>query len=142
VTMAGPKKVLLFFEIQLCLGLVCGSTLKILPHPKGGVPLPTLQQLKYGGKINALIHFEMATFFHDGDPGCDAQNWLGCDPGVGGACNSSDVRSFNPTNLNISSWIEMMNVIGADSAVITAKHGCGFLLWDTNVTLPDGSPYR
>ena len=25
--------------------------------------------------------------------------------------------------------------------MLTAKHGCGFLLWETNSTLPDGSPY-
>ena len=27
------------------------------------------------------------------------------------------------------------------SVILTAKHGCGFLLWPTNVTLPDGSNY-
>ena len=31
--------------------------------------------------------------------------------------------------------------LGANIAVLTAKHGCGFLLWPTNSTLPDGSPY-
>jgi hypothetical protein len=31
--------------------------------------------------------------------------------------------------------------VGVKGAVLTAKHGCGFLLWPTNVTLPDGSPY-
>ena len=82
----------------------------------------------------------MATFFHDGDPGCTAENWNGCDP-LGG-CNSSEVSSFNPTNLNISSWVESFQALGATSAVLTAKHGCGFLGWKTNTTLPDGSPYR
>jgi alpha-L-fucosidase len=120
--------------------LTVASPLHLQPLPEGGLPLPTPQQLKYGGKINALIHFEMATFF--GESGCTNLNWNGCNPGAGGECNSSDVNSFNPTNLNISSWIEMMNIIGAESAVLTAKHGCGFLLWDTNVTLPDNTPYR
>jgi alpha-L-fucosidase len=32
--------------------------------------------------------------------------------------------------------------VGVTSAVLTAKHGCGFLAWETAVTLPDGSPYR
>ena len=32
------------------------------------------------GEISALIHFGMATFFHDGDPGCTPQNWNACDP--------------------------------------------------------------
>jgi hypothetical protein len=81
-----------------------------------------------------------ATFFHDGDPGCDRNNWLGCDPN--GGCNSSDVASFAPTNLNVSNWIDSFQALGATSAVLTAKHGCGFLAWETNTTLPDGTPYR
>ena len=28
--------------------------------------------------------------------------------------------------------------MGVKSGILTAKHGCGFLLWPTNVTLPDG----
>jgi alpha-L-fucosidase len=34
-----------------------------------------------------------------------------------------------------------MKALGVKEAVLTAKHGCGFLLWQTNTTLPDGSPY-
>lgn len=78
-------------------------------------------------------------FFHDGDPGCTRQNWNGCDPN--GGCNSSNVASFAPTNLNVSNWVESMLALGATSGVLTAKHGCGFLGWQTNTTLPDGSPY-
>jgi hypothetical protein len=29
------------------------------------MPIPTPQQLQYQGEISALIHFGMATFFHD-----------------------------------------------------------------------------
>ena len=32
----------------------------------------------------------------------------------------------------------LQEVHGAGHAVLTAKHGCGFLLWPTNVTLPGG----
>ena len=102
-------------------------------------PVPSPQQLQYAGSINALVHFNMATFFHDGDPGCTSENWNGCDP-LGG-CNSSDPASFAPTNLNISSWSASMNDLGATSAVLTAKHGCGFLLWTPKATLPGGAPY-
>ena len=105
----------------------------------GSLPVPTKQQLEYQGSISALIHFGMATFFHDGDPGCTAENWNGCDPK--GGCNSSQVSSFAPSNLNISSWVESFKALGATSAVLTAKHGCGFLGWQTKTTLPDGSPY-
>lgn len=120
-------------------GAIVGKSLQIFSHPLGAVPTPSPQQLKYGGSISALIHFNMATFFHDGDPGCSAENWNGCDP-LGG-CNSSDPRSFNPTSLNVSNWIVSMLAINAEWGVLTAKHGCGFLLWETNTTLPDGSPY-
>ena len=51
--------------------------LQLVPLPNVVLPLPTPQQLAYGGQISALIHFGMATFFHDGDPGCDANNWNG-----------------------------------------------------------------
>ncbi len=105
-----------------------------------GVPLPTPQQLNYQGKISALIHFGMSTFFHDGDPGCTAENWNGCDPN--GGCNSSEVSSFAPTNRDVNAWITSFQELGATSAVLTAKHGCGFLGWQTNTTLPDGTPYR
>ena len=45
----------------------------IIPR-KGTLPVPTKQQLAYQGEISALIHFGMATFFHDGDPGCDVSS--------------------------------------------------------------------
>ena len=112
----------------------------LVPAPAGGLPTPTPQQLKYQGSMNALIHFGMSTFFHDGDPGCTSENWNGCDPN--GGCNSSDVASFAPTNLNTSNWLDSFLAVGVTSAVLTAKHGCGFLAWETKVTLPDGSPYR
>ena len=84
----------------------------------------------------------MATFFHDGDPGCTRQNWVGCDSKNGTSCHSSDPASFAPTNLNVSQWIVSMKAIGAASGVITAKHGCGFLLFHPKTTtLPNGSAY-
>ena len=144
---------------------------KLRPHA-APLPIPTPEQLRYQGSMNALIHFGMASkyhqrrkpthrarqpltsppanirlapplpfaaFFHDGDPGCDANNWRGCDSN--GGCNSSDPKSFAPTNLNVSNWVDSFLALGVSSAVLTAKHGCGFLAWHTATTLPDGSPY-
>ena len=34
-----------------------------------------------------------------------------------------------------------MKALGIKHSVLTAKHGCGFLLWNTSTTLPDGTPY-
>ena len=73
----------------------------------------------------------MATFYHDGDPACSSSNWK----------TSQKPSSFAPTNLNISNWIESYKAVGCKSGILTAKHGCGFLLWPTNVTLPNGKNY-
>jgi len=99
------------------------------------IPVPSAPQLKYQQhEIMALIHFNMATFAGDGDPGCNAGNW---NTGV----DSSNPASFNPVKLNIDNWATSMLALGAKHAVLTAKHGCGHLLWPTKVPLPDGRPY-
>lgn len=54
---------------------------------------------------------------------------------------SSDPATFNPTKLNFSQWLESFDALGIRNAVMTAKHGCGHLLWPTTTTLPDGSEY-
>lgn len=87
----------------------------------------------------ALIHFNMATFARDGDPGCQADNWNIKAPYASGL--TSDPATFNPEKLNISNWAESMLALGAKHAVLTAKHGCGHLLWPTNTSLPDGREY-
>lgn len=93
----------------------------------GALPLPTPPQVAWQkGEIMALVHFNMATFFEDGDPGCNAGNWLG-------PAGSSNASSFAPSALNASQWVDSMVAIGATEAVLTAKHGCGFYLWPTAV---------
>eukprot|EP00729_Bicosta_minor_P017100 gene17100-25960_t len=100
--------------------------------PPAPIPLPTAAQLKYQQQeLVGITHFNMATFYHDGDPACDKTNWG----------TSGQPSSFAPTNTNVSNWIESYNAVGVQSVILTAKHGCGFLLWPTNVTLPDGSNY-
>ena len=96
------------------------------------VYIPTDSQVWYQqAEIHALIHFNMATYFHDGDPGCDASNWN----------ESSNAESFKPTRLNTSQWADVMVDLGAKGAILTAKHGCGFLLWPSNSKLPNGTRY-
>jgi alpha-L-fucosidase len=34
-----------------------------------------------------------------------------------------------------------VTALGANIAILTAKHGCGFTLWPTQSTLPDGAKY-
>ena len=80
----------------------------------------------------------MATFVRNGDPGCAAENWNVKKPYAAGA--SSDPATFNPTKLNTTQWAEVYTRVGVKGAVLTAKHGCGHLLWPTKVVLPDGKP--
>ncbi|KAA0172032.1 hypothetical protein FNF28_00349 [Cafeteria roenbergensis] len=95
------------------------------------VPTPTPDQLAWQRmEIGGLTHFNMATFSGvDGDPACSIFNW-----NVGP--NTSNPATFAPTNLNISNWIESYKALGAGYGVLTAKHGCGFLLFDTASQLP------
>ena len=96
------------------------------------IPVPTAAQLQYQQQeLVALTHFNMATFYKNGDPACDPSNWA----------ESQLPSSFAPTNLNMSNWIESYKALGARSGILTAKHGCGFLLWPTKVTLPNGDNY-
>jgi alpha-L-fucosidase len=44
--------------------------------------------------------------------------------------------------LHTAPQADIYQKLGAKSAVLTAKHGCGHLLWPTKVPLPDGSPYE
>eukprot|EP00041_Stephanoeca_diplocostata_P020989 m.480671 g.480671 ORF g.480671 m.480671 type:complete len:634 (-) comp21709_c0_seq4:260-2161(-) len=111
----------------------CGSGVETLPTP-------TAAQLRYQeGEIVALTHFNMATFVEDGDPGCNANNWNKKAIGANGP--SGDPSTFNPTQLDTDQWASVYARVGVKGAVLTAKHGCGHLLWPTNVTLPDGSLY-
>ncbi len=84
--------------------------------------------------ITALIHFNMATYAKNGDPGCDATNWNEKAPYATGP--TSDKDTFHPISLNTTQWFDSINALGAKIAVLTAKHGCGYLLWPTNATLP------
>ncbi len=108
--------------------------------PWGTVPVPTRPQLDYyDSEIRALIHFNMATFIEDGDPGCTADNWNKKQPYATGP--SSDPATFNPLLLDFNNWMNSFKSLGVRDAVMTAKHGCGFLLWPTDTKLPNGSPY-
>jgi len=122
-------------QVPVWLGLLYLIACQLLQDAQAGYPRPTAQQQRWlQGEIVALIHFNMATFFRNGDPGCDSSNW---DQPNG----SRWPTSFQPTALNTTQWMESILALGAKEAVLTAKHGCGFCIWPTQVKLPDGSPY-
>mmetsp|Transcript_3393 Transcript_3393/g.7325 ORF Transcript_3393/g.7325 Transcript_3393/m.7325 type:complete len:199 (+) Transcript_3393:172-768(+) len=126
--------------------VVAGADDPSLPKPrttktgtkKQTIPVPSAPQLRYQSTdFVALIHFNMATFAKNGDPGCDATNWNKVAEGATGP--TSDPGTFRPKLLNTTQWFDSINALGAKIAVLTAKHGCGFLLWPTNASLPPSS---
>ena len=68
-------------------------------------------QLSFVCRLCTIVHFNMATFFENGDPGCTAANWAG----------SQKPGSFAPSRLNVSNWIVSMRDLGVKEAVLTAK---------------------
>ena len=105
------------------------------------LPTPTASQFRYQSTdFLALIHFNMATYSHNGDPGCDKSNWNVKAPYATG--KTSDPATFNPELLNTDQWMESVTALGANIAVLTAKHGCGFCLWPTKSKFSDSSPYN
>ena len=100
------------------------------------LPLPTPAQLAYQrAELVATVGFQMDTYaYDDGDPGCNPTNW---NHGV----TTSSPAALAPTHLNTTQWAAVLSSFGAKYAWMDAKHGCGFLLWPTKTTLPDGSPY-
>ena len=94
--------------------------------------LPTPAQAAWQeAEIMALVHFNMGTFV-DGGSGCyDHAVWP----------SARHASTFAPSALNCSQWADSMLALGVTEAVLTAKHGCGFYTWATNVSLPDGTRY-
>jgi len=106
--------------------------------PSAALPLPTAAQLNWakGGEfgISALVHYNMATYAEP-PPGlpltCFQETWA----------DLSSPKAFAPSDLDCDDWASAMQLLGIKEAVLTAKHGCGFTLWPTNVSLPDGTRY-
>lgn len=95
------------------------------------VPMPTRAQQRYADhEIMVLITFNMGTYFPRGfqDPACKANNWEG-------PTGSGNPANFHPYLLDTDQWGQIFQQLGAKHAVLTAKHGCGFLLWPTQVPL-------
>ena len=65
-------------------------------------------------QLGVSYHFSMNTF-------------TGNDYETGGVPAST----YNPTHLDVRQWIRVARNLGAKYAVLTAKHMCGFCLWDS-----------
>ena len=96
----------------------------VAQQPAIDIITPSPAQLRYQSTdFIALIHFNMGTFAHNGDPCCDASNWDVLAPYAAG--KTSDPATFNPKLLNTTQWMESITGLGANIAILTAKHVLG-----------------
>ncbi|KAL3905262.1 MAG: hypothetical protein SGARI_004552, partial [Bacillariaceae sp.] len=82
----------------------------------------------------------MGTFSHNADPACSRNNWNSKADNATGP--TFDKATFAPSSLNVTQWFDSITALGAKNAVLTAKHGCGFLLWPTQATFPNNTGKR
>lgn len=83
-----------------------------------------------------LAHYEMKkAFFHFGVNTFTDAEWG----------NGTELeKAFDPTEMNVEQWIDVIKKAGFDLAIITAKHHDGFCLWPSKYTEHSvkNSPYK
>jgi hypothetical protein len=108
----------------------------------GGPPppaLPTPEQLAWmDTEISLMISFDMITLL------TDVPNPQHFCINAGGDSNFPlpPATSFTPSEeIFTDSWMDAATAVGAGYTLLVASHCSGFFQWQSNVTLPDGSPY-
>ncbi|NLP48635.1 MAG: alpha-L-fucosidase [Clostridiales bacterium] len=82
-------------------------------------PIPTKQQLAWAdAELGVLIHYDIPVFA----PGFEWRENFD---------SPLDPKIFNPTELDTDQWLETAAAMGAQYAVLVAKHCTGFCLWPT-----------
>ena len=93
---------------------LCVQSLHTVP------PMPTADVVAWHeSEIACFIHFNMATMA--GSQGCG-----------GGA--PPNISLWQPSALNTDQWIQTCTSMGGVRAIYTAKHGCGYLAWKSNIS--------
>lgn len=102
------------------------------------LPLPTPEQLAWlDNDMSLMISYDLITQMPDEPNGQHFCYWAGGDSGF----PLPPATTFNPTALNASNWVAAASAVGAGYTLLVASHCSGFLQWQSNVTLPDGSLY-
>ena len=108
-----------------------GNTRSAAESGGGALPRPTVEQAQWQDyEIGVFYHYDMNVF----KPGWNHRQYDDFPaPGI-----------FNPTNLSVEQWMEVPKALGAKYAILTATHGSGFMLWQSDA-YPYGvrqSPWR
>jgi alpha-L-fucosidase len=103
------------------------------------LPKPTPEQAAWqDAELGMFIHFDIEVFdehYSHAHPVADTNR-----PALG----AIPASRFNPTKLDTDQWLAVAKSLGAKYAVFTAKHGSGFLMWQSDL-YPYGvkqSPWR
>lgn len=92
--------------------------------PAGSRPMPTPEQVAWhDAEIGMFFHWDIHVQRHtvDGKPRALPE----------GATNVP-ASFFNPERLDTDQWMEAVKALGAKYAILTAKHGSGFMHWQSN----------
>ncbi len=101
-------------------------------------PLPTPQQLAWTRyEVSLMISYDMVTQLTE-EP--NPQHFC-IDAGGDSGFPVPPPSRFDPSALNTSQWMDAARAVGAGYTLLVASHCSGFLQWQSNVTLPDGTPY-
>lgn len=111
------RRELLYGSAGLAAGMAMGPVTgklfaadKVEPATRRTRVLARYEEMQFG----VSYHFSMNTF-------------TGNDYETGGV----PAGRYNPTKLDVRQWIRVAKNLGAKYAVLTAKHMCGFCLWDS-----------
>ena len=77
------------------------------------LPLPTPAHLKWAD-------MELGMFYHYDIP-------------IFGGGRAPDPKRYNPAKLDTDQWMEAAKAYGAKYVVLTAKHGAGFMQWQSEI---------
>ena len=102
-------------------------------------PLPTAQQLAWMDyEVSLMISYDMITQLTEVP---NPQHFCIEAGGDSGFAVPPPSR-FNPSNTTFTdSWMAAAKAANAGYTLLVASHCSGFLQWQSNVKLPDGSPY-
>ena len=117
--------------ISLAVMMLAAAVACAKPPDRASLVKPTPEQAAWQDmEIGLFIHYDLTVF----KPGWDHRQY-DSRPGP---------EIFNPAKLDTEQWMEAAEAIGAKYTVFVAKHGSGFLSWQSDV-YPYGmkqSPYR
>ena len=102
-------------------------------------PLPTAQQLAWmEHEVALMISYDLVTQLTEVP---NPQHFCIQAGGDSGFAVPPPTR-FDPSNATFTdSWMAAARAANAGYTLLVASHCSGFLQWQSNVTLPDGSPY-